>query len=523
MMKIEKMFMLVLFFGSLMHQGTSLPHHPYRTTLQDKLRSRLEIEIALLTPDPKSFPLAHWIDQPLDHFNAYVNESWKQRYFVNDTFFNGSGPVFLCCGGEGPAFKPIVAVTGDVHCGLMMTLAKKHGALVFAVEHRYYGLSVPVPDLSTENLQWLSTSQALEDLANFIAQQIEAHSLTAANKWVTWGGSYPGMVAGWMRLKYPHLVHASVASSAPLRAVLNYQGFNDVVAQSLSKDHVGGSQHCLDAVKTAFSSLGSQLGQGLMRRRMETKFNVCHLSKNPLDLANNRKLFMEVAAEVFPIQGNDQSCQQTACNIAKVCRVMLDASLGDPLDRLAALNNELRAGECLDASFEDSMVGLIDTTLAENVDDRARVWFYQTCTEYGFYQTCDPSSQCPFTSSPWMNTLESWTDQCKIAYNINPDQVEAGVQASNIRYGGDRPAGSRILFVNAEIDPWNAASVLVSPNKGEPELFVRGASHHQWTHPPKSTDTPEVIKVRLDIADQLSKWLLEEDSSMKNKNKIFQS
>jgi hypothetical protein len=26
-----------------------------------------------------------------------------------------------------------------------------------------------------------------------------------------------------------------------------------------------------------------------------------------------------------------------------------------------------------------------------------RTWLYQTCTEWGFYQTCETGSQCPYT------------------------------------------------------------------------------------------------------------------------------
>jgi hypothetical protein len=45
--------------------------------------------------------------------------------------------------------------------------------------------------------------------------------------------------------------------------------------------------------------------------------------------------------------------------------------------------------------------------------------------------------------------------------------------------------------VNGEVDPWRAASV-ASPRPGLPSLLVRGASHHQWTHPPQPTDSAEV-------------------------------
>jgi len=36
-------------------------------------------------------------------------------------------------------------------------------------------------------------------------------------------------------------VHGSIASSAPVEAVVNFEGYNDVVAKSLSDPIVGGS------------------------------------------------------------------------------------------------------------------------------------------------------------------------------------------------------------------------------------------------------------------------------------------
>ena len=37
----------------------------------------------------------------------------------------------------------------------------------------------------------------------------------------------------WVRMKYPHLIYASVASSAPVRAKLNFEEYLDVVANSI--------------------------------------------------------------------------------------------------------------------------------------------------------------------------------------------------------------------------------------------------------------------------------------------------
>lgn len=42
-----------------------------------------------------------WHEQTLDHFNAIVTDTFKQRFYVNSQFWNGTGPVFVYIGGEG--------------------------------------------------------------------------------------------------------------------------------------------------------------------------------------------------------------------------------------------------------------------------------------------------------------------------------------------------------------------------------------------------------------------------------------
>lgn len=87
--------------------------------------------------------------------------------------------------------------------------------------------------MSTENLVYLSSEQGLADLATFRQFIHSKFNLTDSNKWISFGGSYPGSLSAWFRLKYPHLVHAAVSSSAPVYAVINFTDYMVVVNNSL--------------------------------------------------------------------------------------------------------------------------------------------------------------------------------------------------------------------------------------------------------------------------------------------------
>lgn len=63
----------------------------------------------------------------------------------------------------------------------------------------------------------------MADLATFTEAMKEQLDLKD-NKWIAVGGSYPGSLAAWYRLKYPHLVDVAVAVSAPTLAQLDFKG-----------------------------------------------------------------------------------------------------------------------------------------------------------------------------------------------------------------------------------------------------------------------------------------------------------
>lgn len=86
---------------------------------------------------PENLPKKHWFEQKLDHFNPADIRTWKQKYYVNDTFHKPGGPIFLQIGGEGPA-SPKWMIQGE-----WIELAKIFNAYCIQIEHRFYGESHP--------------------------------------------------------------------------------------------------------------------------------------------------------------------------------------------------------------------------------------------------------------------------------------------------------------------------------------------------------------------------------------------
>ena len=127
-------------------------------------------------------------------------------------------------------------------------------------------------DLSTENLKYLTSEQALHDAAAFIEYLTKKMSLGNA-KWVVFGGSYSGSLAAWFRLKYPHLVSGAVASSAPIEAVVNFKEYLGVVTDSLGPK-------CSQAIREATDQLTVELKNPSQWSTIQQQFHVYAFNGN---------------------------------------------------------------------------------------------------------------------------------------------------------------------------------------------------------------------------------------------------
>mmetsp|Transcript_39632 Transcript_39632/g.112375 ORF Transcript_39632/g.112375 Transcript_39632/m.112375 type:complete len:514 (-) Transcript_39632:108-1649(-) len=457
------------------------------------------------------YPAPRFVTQRLDHFDGSNLKRWQQAYYVNDKAWKrgSSAPVFLCVGGEGPPLDGS-AVVDSVHCNVAVEWLEETGALMFALEHRYYGChnrsACPVPDLGVKGaMRYLSSRQALGDIAAFVRFARHEYGLTEQNKWVTWGGSYPGMLAGWARLKFPHLIHAAVASSAPVRAELEMQGYFDVVGDAYAVVHedVGGSPACREAIAEGHRRIGKMFGSVAGLEQLAALFG--GNAANYADEEQQRS-FAGYGVASFPAQSNDPACDTPMCDIGRICKAMTDRSLGDEVDRLAHVRRSQRGGSGA-RSAADVAPHAGDEEAVPGYGHGWQLWAWQTCTEFGFYQTCATGSRCIFTQG--LATLSSEMDFCTRDFGIPAEVVADNIVATSDHYGSDRPSGSRVMWASGEVDPWRANSIN-EPFGGFPVLDVDGASHHFWTHASLPTDQDSVVAARHIIREQVRAFLAEE-------------
>ena len=80
---------------------------------------------------------------------------------------------------------------------MLNSIAQQQNGTTIVLEHRFYGLSNPLPDLSVKSLRLYTIQQAIDDLEYF-AKNVNlpmpgGDSVTPDNApWVLIGGSYAG-------------------------------------------------------------------------------------------------------------------------------------------------------------------------------------------------------------------------------------------------------------------------------------------------------------------------------------------
>lgn len=433
-----------------------------------------------------------WFEQKLDHFNSTEKRTWKQRYWTEDKYWKVGQPIFVQFGGEGPISSAYV------DSFQMANYGKEHGALLVAVEHRFYGGSKPLPSLSTANLHYLSVDQALADFNHLILTLKEKLNSTQS-KVVVFGCSYMGNGAAWFQMNYPETVVGAVASSAPVEAVVDMVTYLEQVGESI-RERFG--QSCDDTFKEATQMIADMASKSEFKK-IEKAFNVC----SGISLSEPKNLQTFFSEIIENVMGVVQYVNEgRGMNIKQMCEIV--ESTEDPLEGFVKLTNEFTGGECLDVDYH-SMLQVYRNEDQSARSASGRAWIWQTCTEFGYFQSTDSTAQ-PFSPGNLL-PVQYYIDLCTDLYDRRFN-VSENVRKTNEKYHGNKLTPSLIqntVFDNSVLDPWHTLSIQKPVSESVPLYLYDVQGHCAAIRATKSNDPPSIVKVRKNIAANINHWLSE--------------
>ena len=428
---------------------------------QDSLRNHKSISRTMVTS---------FFEQKLDHSRVKDTNVFKQRYFVDSQYAQSTAsPVFYIICGEWNC-------GGTASYGYAVNLAKKAKAHLVALEHRYYGESLPTTFLSTHNLQYLNLFNAVEDLARFQRFMMSEKKLTG--KWIAFGGSYAGTLSAYYRLKHPELVTGSLASSAPVYMKPEFREYDAHVAKVINRSSCG------ENVRRTVNLIEQKLKTPAGAQELRVLFKATDIK---LDSD-----FMYVVADMLAaaIQyGRD--------------KVFCDAlaSAVDPIEGYA--KGGLQVLTALGARPVE-----ISMQAAERVEvtpkDYFRQWMWQSCSEFGWFQVANGSGTETARSS--QVDLKYHADVCQRLYQT---RMTANPAFNALWYAHlFNNTTERIIFTNGGNDPWLTLSLTPDTNQTNSNLPLYVMEQAAHCDDLKAVvNIPAVIAAQTQMDGIIAQWL----------------
>ncbi|KAJ4480382.1 peptidase S28 [Lentinula edodes] len=445
---------------------------------------------------------------PLDHFaNSTVDgvTTFENRYWINTTYYEPGGPVFIFDSGEQDA-APLVPYYLQEYHGLSATmrLAKRYNGLALLWEHRFYGDSLPFPineNTTAQQWQFLTTEQALEDVVFFAdsfsqnsssaseflmssasvnsTASINLHSLPlhpSVTPWVWLGGSYPGVRGALLRQRNPETIFAAWASSAPVHAQVDMWAYYAAAQRSLttncSADWVAVTSYVDNVLRGTNATLIEDLKFDLLKARLSGPGGNTSGADGLTKQQANKTSDVD-AASILMDPLDFYQCYGFVDSILPFCNLLetknfTAAPAENGIVSISGVEDALQAFLAALAELDyDSIPGSADDPVAD------MSWMRQYCSEYGFYQRGDPDN--PLSIETSFQSLELFQQQCNEAFS---DHLPTWPQVGNInKYGGWDMQPSNIIFANGEFDPWRTmglASIESNAPQRKPSVIVPG-------------------------------------------------
>eukprot|EP01130_Rhizamoeba_saxonica_P013485 TRINITY_DN5759_c0_g1_i1.p1 TRINITY_DN5759_c0_g1~~TRINITY_DN5759_c0_g1_i1.p1 ORF type:complete len:463 (-),score=67.25 TRINITY_DN5759_c0_g1_i1:26-1414(-) len=407
--------------------------------------------------------------QQLDHFRP--GSTFQQRYFTikSSSGVQDAAPVFLDICGEGPCSGP---------SGYSRYLVNKYQGVGYALEHRFYGQSVPNNDFSTKNLIYLTVEQAMADLAYFIDQVIAPNHMGPI---IVVGGSYSGGLSSWFRQAYPDHTCAALSSSGVVNAIYDFHQFDTSVFIAAGRD-------CSSLMIKAREGMEKMWDSD--RDTLKSYFNV---PSNRLQYKGDF-FYMIADSSAMAVQ---YGIKELFCDGLEQAK---DTDVNILIQTYANLTIKIWGKDFGSSCFYDTNC-LINNPNEWQPTNRA--WRWQKCSELAYLQSA-PSPNSLRSDSV---NLEYMNWQCVTVFG--EDYVINSTSVFNEIYGGAFPTSTNVFYSDFSDDPWKEASVTSTVSASQPFVLVEcdGCGHCRDLHTPRSSDPTPVKAGRAKFEKYLELWM----------------
>ncbi|KJH46053.1 serine carboxypeptidase S28 [Dictyocaulus viviparus] len=204
----------------------------------------------------------------------------------------------------------------------------------------------------------------------------------------------------WARQKHPELITGAVGSSAPVVAELDFWRYLQVVEESIRSY----STKCAENIRKGFQ---------LMMNLMNSELGREELSDGSYKLGYG---------------------------ISQVCDIM-NNDVNDPLRNLQLVNKYMAMSQAMGAFCPAlclqaiSLHGVASGNLAARILAGARSWTWQTCTEFGYFQSTDGGPNGIFGS---VTPLSLFLNMCRDIFGprFDSNYIANAVRSTLSYYGG---------------------------------------------------------------------------------------
>ncbi|KAK8065941.1 extracelular serine carboxypeptidase-like protein [Apiospora hydei] len=449
----------------------------------------------------------NYFEQRIDHFpgdckaTRHTNATFKQRYYVDSSYYKPGGPVFLYIGGETSGTNRF----SNLQTGIIQILMEATNGLGVILENRYYGQSYPYNSSTTDDLIYLTTHQTIADNAHFAQHAkfpaVDGDLTAPGTPWILYGGSLAGAQTAFSIKEYGDVLYGGIASSAPVTSPVGYPAWYDPIQKYAPQDCVTRINRIIDnfdrLVSTgnaaAIREFKALFGLEALMDHRDFATTIAYPIGNPGFYPTNTWQELNWNASYGSSDFFTFCDSVTSVNapesIAEVDYALANYTGGAPWAGLGGYADYVKRVVlplCASGDYNSrDCFGTQDAAAwARAANSAERSYLYTSCTEQGAY--IDAPKEGPSLLSRVVDTSyeQQW---CRWAFpdgKFNKIPTEPDLSIYD-HYGGFNISADRLAFIDGDQDVWNDLCYHsnFAPPRTEstdlrPQYLITGAGHH---------------------------------------------